>query len=181
MFLDDGYDAVAMEAVALKAGVSKGTLYARHPTKDALLCAVVESSVEEWSASAASEDHLLTDDIEERLRHHAHVIARYVLQPDVQAFQRLMVASRVRFPALSRAMYDSGYSYIVGLVRADILAAAARDDQPVKDADSIARHLIATVTGWAAQEGSGREPTLDELLAVGDRAVLLLMAARSLW
>lgn len=181
MFLDEGYDAVAMEAVALRAGVSKGTLYARHSTKDALFNAVVEESVADWSASAAVDDHLLTDVLEDRLRHHAHVIARYQFEPDVQAFQRLMTTSKVRFPALSQAMYDKGYSYIVNLIRTDILDAALRDNRPVRDADSIARHLIATIIGWATQESSGREVTCAELLAVGDRTVSLLMAARDMW
>lgn len=181
MFLEDGYDAVAMEVVALTAGVSKGTLYARHSAKDALFRAVVESSVADWSASAAVEDHLLTDDLEERLRHHARITARYMLEPEVQAFQRLLLTNRHRFPDLSRAMYDTGYSYFIDLIRQDIEVAAKKDGHPVRDADGIARQLVATITGWHYQESAARDLTLQELTAVADRTVTLLMAARPLW
>jgi len=181
MFLEDGYDAVAMEVVALNAGVSKGTLYSRYSAKEALFRAVVENTVADWSAAAAVEDHLLTDDLKERLLHHSRVLARYMLDPDVQAFQRLLVTNRLRFPELSRAMYDTGYSYFFDILRKDIEAAAEREGEPVRDADSIARHLIATLTGWHYQESSARDLTLEELTGVGDRTVTLLMAARHLW
>lgn len=181
MFLNDGYDAVAMEVVALNAGVSKGTLYARHPTKEALFRAVIENSVAEWSAWAATDDHMLTDDIEERLRHHSRTMARSLFEPDVQAFQRLLLTNRFRFPELSRALYDAGYSYIVSIIRSDIMAAAKRDGQPVGDADGIARQLVTTISGWHLQESAARELTIAETIAFGDRAVTLLMAARSIW
>ena len=63
LFLADGFDAVAMEQVAAVAKVSKGTLYARYPAKEALFTAVIRASLREWSEEAARQDHELTDDI----------------------------------------------------------------------------------------------------------------------
>jgi AcrR family transcriptional regulator len=76
MFLESGYDAVAMENIASATGVSKGTLYARYPSKEALFARVIKERVKTWSAIAGEEDYLLTDDIGERLRHHARTVAK---------------------------------------------------------------------------------------------------------
>jgi TetR/AcrR family transcriptional regulator, mexJK operon transcriptional repressor len=181
MFLSDGFDGVAMESVALEARVAKGTLYSRYASKDALFRSVIEASIADWSATAAVDDYLLTEDIGERLRHHAHVIARYVLDPEVQAFQRLLLANRDRFRELNRAMYEAGYRYIVCLIRDDIQAASVRDEIPVRDAESVATQLVSSLTGWEILEGSGRQVTYEEMIATADRAVSLLMAARSHW
>lgn len=181
MFLEEGYDAVAMEGIALAAGVSKGTLYARHPSKSALFRAIVTDSVAQWSADAAVDDHLLTDDIGERLRHHGRVTARYMLNSELQAFQRILLAARYRFPELSRPIYETGYLYFVTLIADDIVAAARRDGIAVRDPGSIARHLISTISGWYGQESAVHDVTLEDIAAVSDRTVDLLMAARPSW
>lgn len=181
MFLENGYDAVAMEVVAAAAGVSKGTLYARYASKELLFHAVVEDSVENWSQESGTEDHLLTDDLASRLHHHARTIARSLVKPDVRAFSRLVAANAERFPIVARSMYDIGYLHIVRLLVRDIEAAAVRDAIPVRDADGIARHLVSVVTGWHMQESGKEEVTLDSLERFASRAVDLLMAARPIW
>ncbi|HUD90892.1 TetR/AcrR family transcriptional regulator [Sphingobium sp.] len=181
MFLEDGYDAVAMENVAMVAGVSKGTLYARHPSKEALFTAIVEDRVKQWSATASQQDHLLTDDIRERLRHHGHTIAQSISEPEVHAFQRLLLSTRDRFPELSKAMYEVGYLYIVQLITRDSGAAAERDGVPARQPEAIARMFVSGITGWQLQESGARPIPLDEMIAAADRTVDLFMAARSNW
>ena len=83
MFLVGGFDGVAMEQVAATADISKGTLYARYPSKEALFSAVIEASIRDWSEEAARSDDQLTDDIGQRLRHHARTIAASLLRPDL--------------------------------------------------------------------------------------------------
>lgn len=181
MFLDEGFDPVAMEGVAAAAGVSKGTLYARYPSKEALFHAVVEHSVKEWSVESSMEDHLLTDDIAVRLRHHARMIGRSLMKSDVHSFQRLIVANRDRFPTLARSMYTSGYLFEVGYLVSEIEAAAKRDGKPARNAESVARLLICAIVGWQAQEDTVREVAAAELEVVAERAADLLIAARAAW
>lgn len=181
MFLEDGYDAVAMENVAAAAGVSKGTLYARHPSKEVLFAAIVEERVKEWSLAAAQQDHLLTDDIGERLRHHGQTIAQSITQPEVHAFQRLLLSTRDRFPQLSLAMYEVGYLYIVRLITRDIVAAAERDGISARQPEAIARMFVSAITGWQLQEGGARLISTKEMSEAADRTVSLFMAARVTW
>jgi len=179
-FFADGYDGVAMEQVAAEARVSKGTLYARHGSKEALFTAVIDDLVNEWSRQAAALDHLLTDDIEQRLRHHAHTIADALMRPDVRALQRLIMAMRTKTPRLFDALRDQGYRYIVDLVARDIEEAAVRDGRAAKDAGAVARMLVAGLSGFELQEegfaggGSG-------LHAFADRLVDVLLRGRDAW
>ena len=181
MFLEDGFDAVAMENVAAAAGVSKGTLYARHPSKEALFTAIVEERVKEWSLAAAQQDHLLTDDIGKRLRHHGQTIAQSITQPEVHAFQRLILSTRDRFPQLSKAMYEAGYLYIVRLIANDITAAAERDGIPVRQPEAIARMFVSAITGWQLQEAGAREISTEEMSEAANRTANLFIAARANW
>lgn len=179
-FLQDGYDAVSMEGVASETGVSKGTLYARYPSKEALFTAVFEASVREWKETTR-ETEAPSPDLAVRLHQHARVIARSLVQPDVRAFQRLLLADRERFPALSQVMYQTGYAFIVALVADDIRSAAAQDGVAVRDADSVASLLVSALTGWQLQEGGGRDLGETDLIAFGARVVELLLAARPSW
>lgn len=179
MFIAEGYDAVAMEQVAQVAKVAKGTLYSRHPSKESLFNAVVEASVRQWSQEASVENHLLTNDIEQRLRHHARKIAESLRKPDVVALQQLTLSVRGRFPELASAILDTGYRYIVGLIENDIIDAARRDGRPVRDPGSVARTLVGAISGVHFQEEgliSG-----EEIDAFSQRIVDLLIAGRETW
>ena len=177
MFLSDGYDIVAMEQVAATARISKGTLYARHPSKEALFSAVLEAAIHEWSDDSSRQDHLLTDDIGQRLRHHALAIITSMRRPDVVAFQRLVFSVRDRFPEAANAMHEKGYLYLVDYIARDVEAAAGRDDIPVRRPRLVAELLISAVTGREMQDGKCGA----ELEAFASGVVDLLMASRSSW
>jgi len=179
MFLADGFDAVGMKQVAENARVSKGTLYARYASKEALFTAVIELSIEEWSAEASLGDAALTDDIEQRLRHHATIIATWLCRPDVLAIQRLVHSVRERFPALADVMNRRGYDYIVGLIERDIAEAAARDHRNLRDPAAVARLLVAGITGAQMQEGAATGD--DDLKAFAQRVVDVILWGWSAW
>ncbi len=181
MFLELGYDGVAMENIATATGVSKGTLYARYPSKEALFTTVIQDRVGQWSLTSAEYDHLLTDDIAERLHHHAQMIAKSVLQAEVHAFQLLTLANRERFPELARAMYDAGYLYIVRLISNDIAEAAKRDGIPARDPGAIARMFVSAITGWELQESSAGPVDEAAYLEAARQTADLFIAARASW
>lgn len=180
MFLADGFDAVGMKQVAETARVSKGTLYARYPSKEALFRAVIEQSIEDWSAEASLQDAALTDNIEQRLRHHAGIIATWLGRPDVLALQRLLLSVQERFPELSEVMQRRGNDYIIGLIARDIEDAAARDQRNLRDARAVARLLVAGITG-AHLQGGFPGASDDDLQAFAQRAVDLILWGTSAW
>lgn len=180
MFLADGFDAVGMKQVAETARVSRGTLYARYASKEALFTAVIERSIDDWSNEAAQRDPELTDNIEQRLRHHAATIAAWLGRADVLALRRLVLSMGDRFPALARVMRDKGYTYIVGLVARDIAEAAARDGRSLRDPLSVARLLVAGITGAQMQEGSERTDQ-QGLQDFAQRVVDVIMCGKDAW
>lgn len=179
-FLVDGFDAVAMEQIAAAAGISKGTLYARHPSKEALFSAVIDASVRDWSDEASQQDHELTDDIEQRLRHHARTIAVFLQKPEVLALQRLLLSVRSRFPELAVTMHERGYRYVVDLLVRDIEEAGQREGRPPRDAEAVARMLVAGLSGFQFQE-DGLAGSDDSLSAFAERLVDVIVAGRAAW
>ncbi|MFN3457997.1 MAG: TetR/AcrR family transcriptional regulator [Novosphingobium sp.] len=180
MFLAEGFDAVGMKQVAETARVSKGTLYARYPSKEALFKAVIEQTIEDWSAEASQQDDLLTDNIEQRLRHHAKIIATWLGRPDVLALQRLLLSVQERFPELSEVMQRRGNDYIIGFIARDIEEAAARDQRNLRDAHAVARLLVTGITGAHLQGGfSGAKD--EDLQGFAQRAVDLILWGASAW
>jgi len=180
-FFDEGFDAVSMEAIAATAGISKGTLYARYCSKEELLSAVLDATIQDWSSVSARNDHLLTEDIGDRLRHHARTIASSLTAPEVIAVRGLLFSNRERFPAAVRMMHDRGYRYIVELIAREIDEAGQRDARPPEDAIGVAMRLVNAILGWHSSEGGVRDISPAELQAYADRTVALLVAARSAW
>lgn len=180
-FLEAGYDAVAMEAIAFELGISKTTLYGRFPSKESLFHAVIEDAVSRWSVDASLTDGELTDEIGQRLRHHTRVIAKSHDNPEVQAFQRIIISTAGRFPELARSMHDVGSLYIIGLISKEIRDAAERDGIPVRDPEGVATRIVSSMNGWYLQQSMIRPVGIDEFIAYGDRTVELMMAARSIW
>ncbi len=181
LFLSSGFDQVSMEQIVAAAGVSKGTLYARYSSKEALFGAVIMAAIRRWSAEAAREDDLLTDDIDQRLRHHARTIQRFVHRPDVLAMQRLIMASSGRFPKLAATMHDRGYRYIVDLIARDIIEAEKAEGRIPRDAQGVAHMLYASLTGIHMDPHASEDIAEAAPAIMADRLVDMLMAARSKW
>ena len=180
MFLKEGFDAVSMDAIAAAVPLSKTTLYARFPSKQLLLEAVIKDQVRQWSTDTADKIPPLPEDIGIRLRVHMRAMAVAMRSPAVQGFMKLGFVLADRFPTLAQLMHDQGHLHNVASIRTEIEAAAARDKIPVKNADAVARHLINSVAGWNIQE-AGRGATEEEALAAADDVVMLFMAARWAW
>jgi TetR/AcrR family transcriptional regulator, mexJK operon transcriptional repressor len=181
LFMKDGFDLVAMEAIAAAAGVSKTTLYSRYPSKESLFNSVVRERLAHWSRLSSQQNDRLSDDIGERLKQHARVLALSVWEPEIRAFQRMLMATAERFPRLSRSMYEVGYLYMVHYVRRDIEEAAVRDGKPVRDADGVARHFVSSIIGMSLNEGAGRELHPEEIEVAAIRSAEIVMAARDFW
>lgn len=181
MFLEEGYDAVAMEVVAAVTGVSKGTLYSRYPSKDLMFAAVVDASVRDWITMLPAPKFADNASLRERLRAHARIIAQSLMLPDVRAYQKLLIATRDRFPELERVMYETGYRHIVDQVAGDIRHMAERDGIAARDPDGIARLLVSAISGWHMQESGGRSVQRTELVDFALKFVDLILHSRQDW
>ncbi len=170
-----------METLAAKAGVSKGTLYARYPSKEELLRAVVKDRVEIWSVDNGRNDHLLTDDLEQRLRHHARTIVTSLGAEEVRGFAKLVSGASRTLPQVARALYETGYRYTMQMLADEIARGTRNDPVPARDPQGAAEMLMDTLYGWRQIEELAHEVSEDEAVAFAERAIDFLLAARSAW
>jgi TetR/AcrR family transcriptional regulator, mexJK operon transcriptional repressor len=105
LFLRDGYEQTSIDAILVRSGGSKATLYAYFPTKEDLFRAVIDSVVinDQRPADldpAAEARVVLTEFAVARL----HVM----LSPQHRAILGLIIAERERFPDLARMYQNRG-------------------------------------------------------------------------
>jgi TetR/AcrR family transcriptional repressor of mexJK operon len=107
LFLNHGYGATSIEAIARRAQISKRTFYHRFDDKAALFSAVVHRIIDRLRPPA---NVLLADgtDPQEILQRLATLIVRAAVSPEAIALHRLIVAESARFPQLAVVVAQEG-------------------------------------------------------------------------
>ncbi len=107
IFLEEGYAAASMSAIAARLGGSKGTLYNYFPSKTDLFAAVMAAACFAHSEAlfAAADD---AETVEQGLRGLGRGFLEFVLEDTTLAIHRVVVAEAHRFPELGQAFYESG-------------------------------------------------------------------------
>jgi AcrR family transcriptional regulator len=103
-FLEHGYGATTIDAIAKRAGGSKSTLYRFFPNKAALFHAVVASVV----ADRRKVDLDPKAEIYDSLYEYCIRRLRVVFRRRHWSLLRLIMAERDRFPAIAQAYYELG-------------------------------------------------------------------------
>lgn len=104
-FLEHGYAAASMSAIAAEIGGSKATLWSYFPSKEELFEAVLEKKTSEFRQKLL----LLLDpcgDAEQSLRNFCQGFIERVTAPDAIALHRLVMAECGRFPEIGRIFYE---------------------------------------------------------------------------
>jgi AcrR family transcriptional regulator len=145
LFLDEGYGATGMDAIAKQAGVSKATVYSYYEDKSSLFADVMVRMCEEVGGHRPLEE-LVSASPEETLRTIAlHWLDRVLEAVHSQILQRVVAESR-EFPELGKKFWETGPGRIEAVV-ARYLADAKR--QGLLDVDDPAR-VAASFVGQLA-------------------------------
>lgn len=106
-FVTNGYAATSMETVARRAGVSTKTLYRLIPTKESLFEGMVSARLDLFASRLSAEliDH---PDLASGLRTTLIACGQFVLDPEIIAVQRMVIAESGRFPKIAEALYTRG-------------------------------------------------------------------------
>ena len=110
LFLDRGFDGASMEEVAVRAQVSKQTVYKQFESKAALFVAVVRDMTNLGSDRVQVEmrDPDTADGVEGALMGHGERLLTVVMVPKLLRLRRLVISETDRFPELGRALYEGG-------------------------------------------------------------------------
>ena len=107
LFLNDGFGATSIEAVAKRAGISKRTLYHRFSGKEMLFEAVVRRLIERWTPPFDTA-LLEAPSLAEGLRQAAGHMLKVALTPEALALHRMLIAEARRFPGPARVLHELG-------------------------------------------------------------------------
>jgi AcrR family transcriptional regulator len=179
VFRTDGFDAASMESVAAAAGVSKGTLYARYPTKAALMRAVVDGQLAAWAAGR--DRGPLPEDFKQRLQYHARSILESVASDDVRAFERSLRGASGPARELAKALYAAAHGQVVEDLTREIVQGTRDFPAPPRSPKRVAEMLLAMIYGWHAVHDPLREISREEAITYADHAVDVIFAGRSAW
>lgn len=107
LFLERGFDAVSMDAVAEAVPVSKRTLYDHFGDKNGLFIAVMQNRCQQLF-TALEETTQENADIEEVLTQVGEHFLSTVLNTDAVNMYRTIITKSQQFPELGKLFYESG-------------------------------------------------------------------------
>ncbi|MGX7706205.1 TetR/AcrR family transcriptional regulator [Methylobacterium sp. Gmos1] len=157
LFMEHGFDATSIDAVAQGAGVSKPTLYARYRDKRALFAAVLEERIREWLAplSAAAEAQAAEREPREAgavLDALSRILLARAQAPGAAALNRCIAAQALRFPDLARLAYEEGWLRGVRAVAHLLAVLDAQGQIAVEDPEIAADLFLNLVLGKASRQ-----------------------------
>jgi TetR/AcrR family transcriptional repressor of mexJK operon len=185
LFYERGFSKAAMDMVATRAGISKGTLYSRFPNKSDLFMAVVEERSRDWRLRTGHSRELAKIvGLGDRLRYRAEKIIEAGLSGEFGALNRIVDAARPEFPELARMFYEACVVQVVDNLAAEIESDAMASGRQCRDARSAAAAFLAMIHGWNREQvmmGRASAVTEEERRAWVDRALALFFAGQAAW
>jgi AcrR family transcriptional regulator len=124
LFVEKGFTATRAEEVALRAGVSKGTLYLYYPSKEDLLKAVIEQRLSAEIAAGAAEAASFTGTTPELLRQLLTQWWQRMYDSPGSGVFKIVITEVRNFPEIAefhrRAVVEPGSALIGGLIQRGI-------------------------------------------------------------
>ena len=176
VFLDRGYGATTLEAIARAAGTAKKTVYRRFGGKRALFVAVVSQRADEWASevSAVARDEA---GLEAALRRLALRMIEASTRPESVALHRAVIAEALRFPELARC-YEAAFSRSLAALADLLVRQAASAGLDFGGGTWLAAEQFVAVTGLMVRRRAllgFAQPASAERERLADQAVSLFL------
>lgn len=172
LFLEQGFGATSMDAIAREAGVSKATLYAHVKSKEELFAAITATCAEQLLAAHTAFEQ--ESDIRAALLRFSREHVALLLSPEGAAMYRIVIAEAPRFPELGRAFYENGpairlKALVEYLQRADAAGVLKVDNAPLAAGEFVG--MLGGTLHLRAMLGHAHEITPAEQEALVEHAV----------
>lgn len=181
VFAQFGFAAARLDDVALRAGVSKGTLYLYFPSKEELFKAVVRAAVLPNLARAERAAQRHAGPQAALLGGFVELIGRRILRSRLSAIPKLVLAEAGNFPELARfyleAVVDRAMALLAGIVRRGIASGEFRA-VPVEPAVISLMGPVLMLALWRHSFAPAAGRPLDELAVLRGHLALLLDGLR---
>ena len=146
VFMELGYGAASMDAIARQAGVSKATLYTHFDGKDALFASLIVMECRHLS-DQIGQRALDEPDIRLALRGLAEDFNNLLCTNESLAMYRIVVAETPRFPELGSIFYNSGPKVMIDRIADLLRGATERGLLNISDPHVAAIQFISLVRG----------------------------------
>ena len=145
VFMAEGYERAAVDAIAARAGVSKATVYSHFADKQALFvaCAAAESAA--MRGRLADVLATATGEPAHDLAQVGEALLRGLMRPGTLALRRVLVAESGRFPELGRTFHDDASSSVKGRIAPYLRRCADEGLLAVEDEHLAAAQFVALV------------------------------------
>ena len=153
IFLANGFAGATTDMIHQAAGVSKSTMYAHYPNKEALFVAVVEAECEQFLRTVR-QPNLTEERLADILNSMAQAYLKIVLSTDGLALYRMIAAEAPRFPELGRRFYLAGPATINRIVAERLESAVSKGELDLGGIglDSAASLFVNMVRGEAQMQ-----------------------------
>jgi len=146
LFLEEGFGATSMDAIAQKARVSKPTLYSHFHNKEGLFSEVMMSLCCEMGAPLADE-FSTTQSPNVVLKQLGHFMLKRALHPTGMALFRTVLAEAPKFPKLGQVFWQTGPQRFTEMV-SQYLATLDREGVfTIPDPQAAAEQFRALIIG----------------------------------
>lgn len=136
VFIEKGYPTASMDEIALRAGVSKQTVYLHFGSKESLFLAVTTAATDAITEELADQleaSRSGPQDFTAELHAFARTLARLTLRPEIMALRRLVMAEAVRFPELGRTWFAHGPGRIIEQLTPSLRELTQSGDLTIED------------------------------------------------
>jgi AcrR family transcriptional regulator len=168
-FAESGYAATSMEAVARRAGVSTKTLYRLVPAKAVLFESMVSDRMDRF-ISTVNLRSCENANTEAALQAALTICAELILDPEVVALYRMMLAEGDTFPDIPETFYRKAMQRTVAALADWLRARQKRGVIALDDVDQAAGMLLGMIV-FEPQRAAlyGHQPLPDHT-AISERA-----------
>ncbi|WP_372707479.1 TetR/AcrR family transcriptional regulator [Brevundimonas sp.] len=165
LFMERGYEAASVDAVAQAAGVSKATIYARYDDKEALFCAVLKHECD----TVVMPSGLQPDPdrpVHEMLVDLANGFLDLVLGDRAMRMHKVIVAESARAPRMAELFFETAVLQLQGRVADWLRAETAAGRLSVGDPEGAAWRYLGAVKSEAHLRASlGLKPMAPDVLS----------------
>lgn len=179
LFLDQGFDATSMDAIAREAGVSKATLYVHFDDKDDLLLALVNDECKRYGPQTLWRNRGGRIDLRRDLHAIGTTFLAAFLDPRGLAVHRLIMSCASRYPRVAEVFMKAGPERCDAEVAGFLRAAQAQGLVDIPDVNIAATQFLSLVQGkeilrWAL---SMKTPSAARHRALIEHAINVFLAA----
>jgi TetR/AcrR family transcriptional repressor of mexJK operon len=179
VFLEVGFGAASMDAIANAAKVSKQTVYNHFGSKEELFAAMIRSSCDRMLA--AMEQAAKSGKPEDTLRAVAWQVMDKLFSKDRMSLYRILMAEVQRFPELGKIFYECGPKVTRKYLAGFFAEQTSRGLLKVENPPIAAEQFFGMLSGchFKAQLGIETAPSREAIDEYVESAVALVMRAYS--